>query len=59
VVAHLDVIPDDGNGKEERVALGRLRAGRHVLQLGIGAGANAHGLCIYGDERTPLRIITR
>jgi mannan endo-1,4-beta-mannosidase len=54
----VDVIPDDGAGRAERVPLGPLGAGRHVLRLAVRAGARAHGLCIYGDERAPLRIVT-
>jgi mannan endo-1,4-beta-mannosidase len=56
-VAALDVIPDDGIGRAERVPLGRLAAGRHTLRLAVAAGDHANGLCVYGDERTPLRIV--
>jgi mannan endo-1,4-beta-mannosidase len=57
-VSALDVIPDDGIGRVERVPLGRLAAGRHTLRLAVAAGSSANGLCVYGDERTPLRIVT-
>jgi mannan endo-1,4-beta-mannosidase len=52
----VDVIPDDGVGREVRVALPSLRAGAHVLRLAVTAGTTAHGLCVYGDELTPMRI---
>jgi len=55
-VATLGVIPDDGTGRLEKIALGELRAGRHTVRLYVAPGAGAHGLCVYGDERTPLRI---
>ena len=51
-----DVVPDDGHGRAERVALPHLMRGRHVLRLEVPAGARAHGLCIYGDEPNPLRL---
>jgi mannan endo-1,4-beta-mannosidase len=57
-VATLGVIPDDGSGRLERVALGKLRAGRHTLRLLVAPGDSAHGLCVYGDDRAPLRIVT-
>jgi hypothetical protein len=57
-VATLGVIPDDGTGRAEKVPLGRLRAGRHTLRLAVAPGAAAHGLCIYGDATTPLKIVT-
>jgi mannan endo-1,4-beta-mannosidase len=56
-VATVDAVPDDGAGREERVALGRLGRGRHVVRLTVAAGSRAHGLCIYGDEAHPLRIV--
>src|SRR5262249_10432953 len=56
-VASLDVIPDDGAGREERVPLGQLRAGRHTLRLAVAPGPAAHGVCVYGDESAPLRIL--
>lgn len=57
-VGALDVIPDDGIGRDERVPLGPLAAGRHTLRLAVAAGDHANGLCVYGDERSPLRIVT-
>ncbi len=57
-VALLGVIPDNGAGRAERVALGRLRAGRHTLRLAVAPGPGAHGLCVYGDAAAPLRIVT-
>ena len=56
-VGTVDVLADDGIGRLERVALGRLRAGRHTVRLAVEPGAHAHGLCVYGDERAPLRIV--
>jgi mannan endo-1,4-beta-mannosidase len=56
VVTRIDVIPDDGHGRAERVTLPRLSRGRHVLRLEVPAGARAHGLCVYGDEQFPLRL---
>jgi mannan endo-1,4-beta-mannosidase len=57
-VATLDVVPDDGAGRREEVALGRLGAGRHTVRLAVEPGAAANGLCVYGDERSPVRIVT-
>ncbi|HEX9104929.1 MAG TPA: hypothetical protein VF997_22115, partial [Polyangia bacterium] len=57
-VATLGVIPDDGVGRLEKVALGKLRKGRHTLRLFVAPGSGAHGLCVYGDERAPLRLVT-
>ena len=57
-VATLGVIPDDGAGRLERVELGKLRAGRHTVRLAVGAGPDAHGLCVYGNVAAPLRIVT-
>jgi hypothetical protein len=57
-VATLGVIPDDGTGRLEKIALGELRAGRHTVRLYVAPGTGAHGLCVYGDERAPLRIAT-
>lgn len=48
-------VPDDGVGRVERLPLGRLGAGRHRLRLAV-PGPEAHGLCVYGDEATPLRL---
>ncbi|MDB4967588.1 MAG: hypothetical protein JWN44_3277, partial [Myxococcales bacterium] len=33
-------------------------AGRHVVRLAVEPSERAHGLCIYGDERAPMRIVT-
>ena len=57
-VATIGVIPDDGVGRLEKVALGRLKKGRHVVRLLVTPGPGAHGLCVYGDERAPLRVVT-
>jgi hypothetical protein len=57
-VATIGVIADDGVGRVEHVALGKLRAGRHVVRFAVDPGERAHGLCIYGDERHPLRVVT-
>jgi len=57
-VATLGVIPDNGAGRVERVELGKLRAGRHTVRLAVAAGPGAHGLCVYGDVASPLRIVT-
>lgn len=57
-VGALDVIPDDGAGRDERLPLGRLRRGRHVLRLAVAVGDRANGLCIYGDEQHPIRLVT-
>ena len=57
-VATLGVIADDGVGHVEKVALGKLRAGRHTVRLLVAPGVGAHGLCVYGDEHAPLRIVT-
>ena len=57
-VATLGVIPDDGKGRVEKIALGRLKRGRHTVRLLVAPGTGAHGLCVYGDERAPLRIVT-
>ena len=51
-----EVIPDDGVGRPVRVLLPPLRAGAHRLRLTVAAGPDAHGLCVYGDESSPLRI---
>jgi mannan endo-1,4-beta-mannosidase len=56
LAGEVDVIPDDGVGRATRLALPSLRAGGHVLRLEVAAGPAAHGLCVYGDEGTPLRI---
>jgi hypothetical protein len=56
-VETLGVVPDDGIGRLETVPLGKLRAGRHTVRLSVAPGDNAHGLCVYGDERAPLRIV--
>jgi mannan endo-1,4-beta-mannosidase len=53
----LDVIPDDGAGRQMRLRLPALAPGRHVLRLAVPPGAGAHGLCVYGDELAPLRIV--
>lgn len=55
--ASVDVIPDDGIGRVEHVALGRLGRGRHTLRLLVAPGPGAHGVCVYGDERRPLRLV--
>ena len=57
-VATLGVIPDDGAGRVEKVALGRLKKGRHTLRLLVAPGPGAHGLCVYGNANAPLRIVT-
>jgi len=57
-VATLGVIPDDGVGRLEKVTLGRLKKGRHTVRLLVAPGPGAHGLCVYGDGRAPLRIVT-
>ncbi|MDB4964998.1 MAG: Endo,4-beta-mannosidase [Myxococcales bacterium] len=57
-VATLGVIADDGLGRQEHIALGKLHAGRHVVRLAVEPSERAHGLCIYGDERAPMRIVT-
>jgi mannan endo-1,4-beta-mannosidase len=56
-VATLGVIADDGTGRVERVELGRLKKGRHTIRLAVAPGPGAHGLCVYGDASTPLRIV--
>jgi hypothetical protein len=28
------------------------------VRLAVAPGDSAHGLCVYGDERAPLRIVT-
>ncbi len=62
----LDVIPDDGAGRVERVRLGALESGAHTLKLEVPAGPKAHGVCIYGEptghgappvgEATPIQL---
>jgi hypothetical protein len=37
--------------------LPHLGRGRHVLRLEVAAGARAHGLCVYGGEAHPLRLV--
>jgi hypothetical protein len=57
LVTRIDVVPDDGSGRAETVPLPHLDRGRHVLRLEVAAGAHAHGLCVYGDEAHPLRLV--
>lgn len=59
IVGPVDVVPDDGHGRAETVPLPRLGRGRHVLRLEVPAGPRAHGLCIYGDEAHPLRLVLK
>jgi hypothetical protein len=56
VAAELEVIPDDGAGREEQVQLGLLRRGRHVVRLSVDPGPAAHGLCVYGDDAHPIQV---
>ena len=56
-VATLGVIPDDGVGRLEKIALGELKRGRHTVRLLVAPGPSAHGLCVYGDARAPMRVV--
>ncbi|HEY7954461.1 MAG TPA: hypothetical protein VII38_04175 [Polyangia bacterium] len=53
-VGALDVIPDDGAGRVESLAitdralLYRLRSGEHTLRLSVAPGPRANGVCVYG-----------
>lgn len=49
-------IPDDGRGRQIRVALPPLSAGAHRLTFAVAPGPHAHGLCVYGDETAPIVI---
>jgi hypothetical protein len=54
-IGALDVVPDDGAGRveeiavEDRALLARLRPGtRHALRFTVEPGPRANGLCVYG-----------